>query len=209
MNTTLLPHALVLTAIAAIALIAVVPALYLWTCLSYRTALRKTRDSALANTRGVYVTKCEYAPFADRDWYYTKSNLHWNSTETSSAIQVDILPGFATDMASIPWGFHWIFPPDGPYKDAAVVHDWLYWEQSTTRDNADSCLREAMNDSGVAGVQQKLFFWAVSTFGRFAWKHNAQDRKAGYRRVVPSEYFPLPTTTKWKDLRESLRVPAS
>ena len=181
-------------------------AVYIWTCLAYRSAFLERSPASLYNDRGIYLTTSIYEPFADVGWYYTTSNLCWRSTETSGMLApVDVPKGFSTDLASVPWCFRWVFPPNGPYKDAAVVHDWLYWEQSTTKDIADSCLREAMQDSGVSGIPRGLFFWAVSTFGNNAWKHNARDRIDGYRRVVPTNYFPLSATNKWRDLRIALR----
>ena len=33
--------------------------------------------------------------------------------------------GFKTDLASIPAWLRWLLPPDGEYKEAAVIHDWL------------------------------------------------------------------------------------
>ncbi len=44
---------------------------------------------------------------------------------------------FVTDLASIPAIFFQILPPDGPYTFPAIVHDWLYWHQAGTRDEAD------------------------------------------------------------------------
>lgn len=35
--------------------------------------------------------------------------------------------GFDTDFASVPRGLWNLFPPDGDYVKAAVVHDYLYW----------------------------------------------------------------------------------
>src|SRR6202012_5481245 len=56
---------------------------------------------------------------------------------------------FVTDLASIPAIFFQILPPDGPYTFPAIVHDWLYWHQAGTKDEADATLRDGMKAFGV------------------------------------------------------------
>jgi hypothetical protein len=42
--------------------------------------------------------------------------------------------------------------PDGEYAYAAVVHDYLYWTQSRSREEADQILKMAMEDSEVESL---------------------------------------------------------
>ncbi|MGL5715709.1 MAG: DUF1353 domain-containing protein [Paraclostridium sp.] len=39
---------------------------------------------------------------------------------------MEVPVGFLTDLASVPKAFWSIVPPDGPYREAAVIHDFLY-----------------------------------------------------------------------------------
>jgi hypothetical protein len=90
---------------------------------------------------------------------------------------------FVTDFASIPRIVWAILPPWGRYGAAAIIHDYLYWMQYTTRETADNTLREAMTLLGVdAGVITEVHT-AVSAFGQGAWDHNAQLRASGYTRM--------------------------
>lgn len=80
--------------------------------------------------------------------------------------QVITVPkGFITDLASIPRPLWAVFPPDGEYAKAAVVHDFLYRFPSTSREFADSVFDEAMGVLGVAPWKRWLITKAVRTFG--------------------------------------------
>jgi len=46
--------------------------------------------------------------------------------------------GFVTDFASTPRALWSVIPPTGRYQLAAVVHDFLYWDQGCTREQADT-----------------------------------------------------------------------
>src|SRR5262245_19918965 len=51
---------------------------------------------------------------------------------------VIIVPkGFVTDYASVPKEFHSFISPRGPHGSPAIIHDFLYWDQSCTRQQAD------------------------------------------------------------------------
>src|SRR5262245_22776830 len=61
-----------------------------------------------------------------------------------STNEIVVPDGFVTDFASIPRAFWTIYPRTGRYQWAAVVHDYLYWEQTLSREEADHILLEAM-----------------------------------------------------------------
>ena len=50
---------------------------------------------------------------------------------------ITIPKGFVTDLTSIPRFFWSAFPKSGPYMSAAILHDYLYWDQRCTREQAD------------------------------------------------------------------------
>ena len=106
---------------------------------------------------------------------------------------------FVTDFASIPWALRLIAPRWGRYGWAAVIHDFLYWEQSIDRCGADEVFLEAMKGSGVSAWRARLFYWAVRIFGNHAWKKNAalkvRDKSARIRkRPLPNPF----AIRKWK-----------
>ena len=41
------------------------------------------------------------------------------------------------------------YPIDGPYMHAAIIHDWLYWDQQRPREEADNILWVDMTDLKV------------------------------------------------------------
>jgi hypothetical protein len=97
--------------------------------------------------------------------------------------------GFVTDLASIPRLVWSIFPPDGPWVKAAVVHDFLYYTQGTgiwgradrhrgverekpyTRAEADRILHEAMLDLGTKPFSRFAIYAAVRIGGAYGWAH--------------------------------------
>jgi hypothetical protein len=103
--------------------------------------------------------------------------------------QITVPVGFETDFASVPRPFWAILPKWGKYGNAAVIHDWLYWEQGRSRPAADAILLEGMVVLGVSAVVRQTIYTAVRLFGWLAWYRNQADRADGYERVLTT----LPT----------------
>jgi hypothetical protein len=80
---------------------------------------------------------------------------------------VRVPSGFETDLASVPRAFWRLFPPCGPYLEAAVVHDYLYSLGGTDKDReqADSIFMEAMESLGVGSAPRWFIWLAVRMFG--------------------------------------------
>ena len=86
---------------------------------------------------------------------------------------IDVPAGFETDFASVPRGLWNIFPPDGPWTQAAVVHDWLYNTKGLhllTRKACDGIFLEAMAALKVPFWKRQLMYRAVRIFGGLYWK---------------------------------------
>ena len=84
----------------------------------------------------------------------------------SGPLRIVVPKGFETDYASVP-RFLWnIIPPTGKYSRAAVVHDYLYRSQITSRVVADAIFYEAMRALGVTW-RCWIMYMAVRLFG---WK---------------------------------------
>ena len=100
--------------------------------------------------------------------------------------------GFTTDFASIPrflWSilFCW-----GKYGNAAVIHDYCYWEQKYTRKRADEIFREAMGVLRVGWFQTMILYWAVRLFGWIPWRANRKAKANGVQRFldpIPKKVF--------------------
>jgi hypothetical protein len=73
--------------------------------------------------------------------------------------------GFRTDFASVPWIFRRLFPQDGPWTLAAIVHDWLCELRLYDHRTAALIFREAMLVAGVQSWQAGLMYRAVLWFG--------------------------------------------
>src|SRR5215217_6020711 len=75
--------------------------------------------------------------FAD-PMYFLLKPITWKPNPGQEAYQAVTVPeGFVTDFASIPRVFWSALRPDGLYTYPAIVHDYLYWEQTVTREVAD------------------------------------------------------------------------
>lgn len=98
---------------------------------------------------------------------------------------ITVPAGFVTDLASVPRPVWSVYPPDGPWVKAAVVHDFLYdtggrgiWnsrigitrDRPYSRSEADGILREAMADRNVGRWEQAVIWTAVRLGGRRGWK---------------------------------------
>jgi Protein of unknown function (DUF1353) len=117
---------------------------------------------------------------------------------------VNVPVGFVTDFASIPRIFWSALRPDGNYTHPAVVHDYLYWTQSTSREDADDIFRIMMEDFSISAVTSTAIYSAVRVFGGIAWDDNAKLRASGEKRVLKK--FPDDPLTTWKDWKQKPEV---
>jgi hypothetical protein len=106
-----------------------------------------------------------------------------------------------TDFASTPRALWSVIPPTGRYQLAAVVHDFLYWDQGCTRDQADAIFRVAMAESNVKPFERDLMWEAVRNFGQSAWNDNAAAKEAGKPRIIPAAYMNTPPPVTWRNTR--------
>lgn len=89
---------------------------------------------------------------------------------------VSVPVGFRTDFASVP-RIGWIYALLGnKAHQAAVIHDFLYYADTVTKDVADRVLAEAAGiTKGISEWQQKAFYWGVRLGGWKAWNdHRAR-----------------------------------
>ncbi len=139
-------------------------------------------------------------PFADnRDWVLME-NLRYQIGQTSTVIVVP--RGFVTDFASIPQAF-WSFglSAHGRYSKAAIVHDFLYWTQGCSREQADNLLMIAMKESSVDAGQRIAIYEGVRIGGGQPWLNNADERQRGLIRVLPETSLDFGPEVLWRDYR--------
>ena len=117
----------------------------------------------------------------------------------ASGVAITVPRGFVTDFASIPQPLWSILSPHGRYSRAAIVHDYLYWSQSCTRDQADNLFMIAMQESGVADSDRTAIYQAVSWAGEDAWDANRAERAQGLPRIIPADRLPIPADLTWPD----------
>ena len=106
--------------------------------------------------------------------------------------RIEVEAGFDTDYASVPRGLWNLYPPDGEYTEAAVIHDFLYWHQALcegglpiTRKQADTVFLEAMTALGIGWFTRHVLYRAVRLGGGRPWAENAR-KKAGSPMLAES-----------------------
>lgn len=142
----------------------------------------------------------EIKPFGGWDFYYLKGRLTWTPNPRQEFEPVVVPTGFVSDLASIPRLFWSRLRPEGRYVYAAIVHDYLYWTQARTREEADRILQFAMEDSRVDRTTILAIYEAVRLDGKTAWSGNAQRKKAGEKRIL--KLLPPDFTTSWDEWRK-------
>jgi hypothetical protein len=161
---------------------------------------RQWMDAAIAGlaTKGTGQGTLQIARFQDH-FYYLLSPITWRpaASDRPGLPTVTVPIGFVTDLTSIPRAFWAALPPDGDYCYAAVLHDYLYWQQTSERQAADHVLKIAMRDLGVSTVTSEIIFRGVQAGGSSAWSNNARLRAHGERRVL--RRFPNDPRVKWTD----------
>ena len=116
-------------------------------------------------------------PRPDGHTWIVLSDFGYEVGEEGSGDVVNVPIGFHTDFASIPRPLWVIFPRWGKYGNGAVIHDWLYWDQPRSQEEADDILLEAMGILEVSPWQKYPIYWAVWVFGRRAWNKNKRRKQ--------------------------------
>lgn len=139
--------------------------------------------------------------FADPVYFLT-SVIGWDpEAKDAGAFQPVRVPiGFVTDFASIPRVFWSIMRPDGLYSYAAIIHDYLYWEQFLSRSESDSILKICMEDFRIDPATIATVYNGVRLGGGFAWGSNAEKKASGERRIL--KRFPEDPTIRWDEWKK-------
>ena len=104
-------------------------------------------------------------------------SLGYEIGELGSGDVITVNIGFQTDFASIPrllWAF---LPRWGKYGNAAVIHDYLYWEQPRSRKETDDILLEGLVVLEVGVISRYAIYSAVRLGGWWAWWRNQSKKR--------------------------------
>lgn len=133
--------------------------------------------------------------------YFLTAPISWTPNPGQERYEAVTVPhGFVTDFASIPRVFWSVLRPDGEYAYAAVVHDYLYWTQIRSREEADDILKMAMEDFDIGAMTVGTIYNAVRLGGQMAWNGNADKKKNGEQRVLTQ--FPQDPRITWEDWKQ-------
>jgi hypothetical protein len=88
---------------------------------------------------------------------------------------ITVPAGFVTDFASIPRVFWRLILPTGTHREAAVLHDWLYFCGDRHRAVADAIFLEAMQSLGVPAWRRWAMYYAVRLGGFAAWNNHRKN----------------------------------
>jgi hypothetical protein len=150
------------------------------------------------------IAPVDFRPFSDGMHWIVRQPLVYRIGVSQDSITVPV--GFVTDFASIPQALQAIIRANGPYILPAVVHDYLYWKQACTRQQADQILLLGMIENEVREIHRTAIHSAVTVAGSFAWGDNARDRADGFVRILPADRQQVPVNTSWPDWRARLKA---
>jgi len=117
-------------------------------------------------------------PRPDGRTWIVLSDFGYEVGEDGSGDIIKVEIGFHTDFASIPRPLWMFLPRWGKYGNAAVIHDYLYWEQTRPRKESDDILMEGMVVLNVGVIKRHLIYFAVRIGGWWSWRRNQSRKRA-------------------------------
>lgn len=97
-----------------------------------------------------------------REWEIKEKFVY----ETTGGYSIVVPVGYTTDGASIPRGLWNLFPPNGKYLEAAVVHDYIYTDlcHIFSKEQADDIFLDIMEELGIS-LWRRRILWAGTVVG--------------------------------------------
>jgi hypothetical protein len=101
--------------------------------------------------------------------------------------------GFVTDLGSVPKRMRWWESRADASIAPAIVHDYLYWVQPCSQDEADAVMFTAMNALNVGPTKnpatwRQSSYHALSSSASGVFKQNIDSRRNGEKRTLTVEY---------------------
>ena len=140
------------------------------------------------------------SPLSDGKAWFLQEEFSYDVGEVGSGNTVQVPRWFVTDFASVPRPLWVVFPRWGRYGNAAVIHDFMYYDQSRSRKEADDIFLEAMEVLEVGWVKRRVMHLAVRTFGWIAWRGSKSRKNAGRSKVasrLPEKSFETKQSLGW------------
>ena len=111
------------------------------------------------------------------------------ATGLNDQYRMEVPRGFITDLASIPRLLWWWQGPHEGTMAPAILHDFLYWEQPCTKDEADAAMYVAMKQAGMSDFSANRTYDGIRTsFAQDAWDKNKTARSGGEPRFFSDAY---------------------
>jgi hypothetical protein len=135
--------------------------------------------------------------------YFLYEPIKWVPRKGNHDPQFDsftVPKGFVTDMASIPRVFWSILRPDGNYAYSAILHDYLYWDQTRPRETADRIFQLSMRDFKISPSTVSTIYQAVRIGGQRSWDQNHLLKNHGESRYLIE--FPTDPTVSWSTWKQ-------
>jgi uncharacterized protein DUF1353 len=123
-------------------------------------------------------------PLSDGRTWVLLEPFGYDVGREGSGDTIEVPPLFMTDFASVPRPLWSIFPQWGRYGNAAVIHDYCYWEQARKRPDVDRIFLEAMTVLGVGKVTRFFLYAAVRCFGGLAWRSDRRLKERGVSMIA-------------------------
>jgi hypothetical protein len=126
----------------------------------------------------------------------------------TTGIAIEVPDGFVTDYASIPQAFWSLgLATRGTYSRAAIIHDYLYWSQSCTKEQADHLMVLAMKESDVEGWKRNAIQAGLWIGAQKAWDDDKAERGESLPRIIPADRRkPGDPNMTWSMLRTQLKA---
>jgi len=119
------------------------------------------------------------SPLADGRTWVLLDSFSYDVGAVGSGDTITVPAKFMTDFASVPQLFWTVLPPWGRYGNAAVIHDFCYWDKTRTRFQADRIFLQAMKVLKVGVLTRYTLFGFVRLFGRWAWWQDRRFKRGG------------------------------
>jgi len=136
----------------------------------------------------IFTENLVVSPLPNGKTWVLRKDFSYDVGEEGGDETIKVPAGFITDFASVPRLLWSVFPTWGKYGNAAIIHDYLYWEQSYSKERADEIFLEAMLVLGVSKAKAKILYNSVKYFGKGAWTKNKKNKKRKIKKFIDTTH---------------------
>ena len=110
-----------------------------------------------------------------KKWQLVETFGFWTGQSVGQGEYIEVPAGFVTDFATVPRVFWFVIPPWGRYGKAAVLHDYLYAQQRSSRKRCDRIFKHAMKILSVPRWKVFLIYNSVKLFGWISYNKKGKQ----------------------------------